>query len=531
MSEGRIGVFICAWGSGKEPRLDMEGLLAFAKGMEGVEIAQLVDRVCSRSGQKEMVSAIRGSGIDRFVVAACSGLTKAKLYRSIASDSGLHPLAYEVANIREQAAYVHDLPGSQLKAETLVRMAVDKMRLWVAPPFETEMPVSTNVVVVGGGQMALSVARELASMGHPVDLVLSHGTLRALPSYVFRTASEREKAIGHSMEAGQAIRMHFDARVLEVQGGPGEFTLVLDISGDILALRCGAIVLAPEPGVELKDQKGAPAPDPEELASRGLKRIAIMPSGSSSGVGCSCITPRGTLYALASLARVPDAEISLFGREIRALGEIEDLQKLAQAKGVRFNRIESEPKVDGSDPSTIRWKDPLAGEMACTADLVLVDSVLTPEAQAMSRAFDLPVDERGELLRIESRLRPGETVRRGIFATRYRLGNMIFDDIAIESAAVAASASELLSFGTMEVGGVVAEVDQEKCSACLSCVRLCPYSAPAIGSEGKAEIRIELCQGCGSCVGLCPGRAIDLYCFSGSQLAAQSKAALRRGIR
>jgi heterodisulfide reductase subunit A-like polyferredoxin len=39
---------------------------------------------------------------------------------------------------------------------------------------------------------------------------------------------------------------------------------------------------------------------------------------------------------------------------------------------------------------------------------------------------------------------------------------------------------------------------------------------------------VEICQGCGSCVALCPSRAIDIYCFSDSQMIAQSKAALGR---
>ena len=123
-------------------------------------------------------------------------------------------------------------------------------------------------------------------------------------------------------------------------------------------------------------------------------------------------------------------------------------------------------------------------------------------------------------------MRPGETVRKGVFAARFRVGNMLYEDMALEAGSVAARALEMLSMGTLEVGGAVAEVDQEKCSACLGCLRVCPYSAPMIGQAGKAEVRMELCQGCGACVALCPSRAIDIYCFSDSQIVAQSRAAL-----
>jgi len=530
MSGDQIGVFVCSWGSGKDAKLDMDGLRIFAGSIEGISLSKRVDRICSGSGQREMISAIKESGIDRFVAVACSGRTKTRLYRSIATSSGLHPLAFEVANVREQAAYVHDAPEAQRKAEILIKMAVEKIRLWTAPPFEEEMPVSGNVAVVGGGLMATSVARELIAQGMTVDLIVSGEASKDLPPYIFRNEGEKERSVLGMSEASrdQRLRSHH-TNVLEVQGVPGDFGLIMDVDGEIVPARCGAIVLAPEPRMELSRLDGSPAPSAQDLSAQGLRRIVILPSGPSSGLGCSCMTPRGMLYALSLVNAIPGAEVYLLGREVRALGEMEGLQRSAQEKGVKFFRIDSEPLVEGPGPFTITWKDPLVGAMSLRADLVLFDAVLTPEVQAMSKVFDVPIDDKGELLCIDPRLRPGETVRKGVFAARYRVGNMLYEDMAIEAGSVAARVLEMLSLGTMEIGGAVAEVDQDKCSACLSCLRICPYSAPIIGQAGKAEVRMELCQGCGSCVALCPSRAIDIYCFSDSQLIAQSRAALGRG--
>jgi len=58
--------------------------------------------------------------------------------------------------------------------------------------------------------------------------------------------------------------------------------------------------------------------------------------------------------------------------------------------------------------------------------------------------------------------------------------------------------------------GLVAEVDPEKCVACLTCVRLCPFGAPHIDEIGHAKIEPELCRACGLCVLECPARAISL---------------------
>jgi len=530
VSDDQIGVFVCSWGSGRDPKLDMGRLREYAGGIEGVVLAKTIDRICSKRGQREMTAAIKGSGIDRFVAVACSARTKKQLYRSIAEASGLHPLAFEVAAVREQAAYVHEAAEAQRKAERLVRMAVEKVRLWTPPPYEEEMPVSKNVAVFGDGMLAISLTKELMAQGLTTHLVISGESFRSPPSYIFKNEAERDRAVAETASVLKDPRLSILKRtkLVDFQGPPGDFGLILNVDGEMTPLKCGAVVLAPEPRNELRAVDGSPAPSPQELRERGIKRIAILPSGTSSGVGCSCITPRGMLYALALIESIPGAEVSLLGREVRALGALEDVQRSAQQSGVKFYRIESEPSVQGRAPSIVTWNDRLSGETRLEVDLLLLDAVATSDVLDLARAFEVPVDEKGELLSIDSRLRPGETVRKGVLAARYRVGNMLYEDMALEAGAVAARAAEMLSVGTMEMGGAVAEVDQEKCSACLSCIRLCPYSAPTIGREGKAEVRVELCQGCGSCLALCPSRAIDIYCHSDAQLGAQSRVALGR---
>ena len=74
----------------------------------------------------------------------------------------------------------------------------------------------------------------------------------------------------------------------------------------------------------------------------------------------------------------------------------------------------------------------------------------------------------------------------------------------------------------------MAEVDPEKCSACLTCVRTCPFTAPFIGADNKAEVEEGRCQGCGVCVAICPSKAIQFRSCSDLQVEAQT-AVLARG--
>jgi len=58
-------------------------------------------------------------------------------------------------------------------------------------------------------------------------------------------------------------------------------------------------------------------------------------------------------------------------------------------------------------------------------------------------------------------------------------------------------------------GGAV--VDPDKCMACLTCMRICPYGAPVVTSV--SEIRPEYCQACGLCAPECPGEAISMVSY------------------
>ncbi len=53
-----------------------------------------------------------------------------------------------------------------------------------------------------------------------------------------------------------------------------------------------------------------------------------------------------------------------------------------------------------------------------------------------------------------------------------------------------------------------AQQDEELCVHCLTCVRICPYDVPVVNAEGKVEVRNEQCQACGLCLSFCPVYAI-----------------------
>lgn len=59
--------------------------------------------------------------------------------------------------------------------------------------------------------------------------------------------------------------------------------------------------------------------------------------------------------------------------------------------------------------------------------------------------------------------------------------------------------------------GMGAEIVEEgRCAACLTCVRVCPYGVPYVDEQGRVVIPASDCVACGVCVSECPAKVILL---------------------
>jgi ferredoxin len=72
--------------------------------------------------------------------------------------------------------------------------------------------------------------------------------------------------------------------------------------------------------------------------------------------------------------------------------------------------------------------------------------------------------------------------------------------------------------------GAGAEVLVDKCAACLTCLRVCPFGIPKV--TDVARIESTLCQSCGICIAECPANAIVSRSDKPAQLTAKVSAAL-----
>ncbi len=167
----RIGVYVCHCGSNIAGVIDVEALAKFAEGLPHVVLARNYKYMCSDPGQELVKQDIVEFGLNRIVVAACSPNLHEPTFRRAAEDAGLNRFLVQMANIREQVAWVtEDVQLAMDKAKAHVAAAV--RRVARHEPLQRQfVRITPRAMVVGGGIAGIQAALTLADAGREVILV------------------------------------------------------------------------------------------------------------------------------------------------------------------------------------------------------------------------------------------------------------------------------------------------------------------------------------------------------------------------
>lgn len=167
----RVGVYVCHCGSNIAGVVDVVDVARWAAGLPNVVVSREYKFMCSSLGQELIQKDIHELGVNRVVVASCSPQLHEPTFRSACERAGLNPYLFEMANIREQDAWVTaDKVEATKKAKALTAAAVS--RVAHQEPLEALfVPIDSNVLVVGGGIAGIQAALEIADGGSHVYLV------------------------------------------------------------------------------------------------------------------------------------------------------------------------------------------------------------------------------------------------------------------------------------------------------------------------------------------------------------------------
>ncbi len=104
----KIGVYICHCGGNISDTVDVEKVKEAIAKLDGVEIAETDEYVCSSPGQDMIKNGIKDHNLNRIIVASCSPRMHLETFKRTVSEAGLNRYLFEMVNIREQDSWVHD---------------------------------------------------------------------------------------------------------------------------------------------------------------------------------------------------------------------------------------------------------------------------------------------------------------------------------------------------------------------------------------------------------------------------------------
>ena len=517
--KSRIQVVICRLCASGGGVLDVDALLRVASDAPNVGSAVIVDRLCDKPTVAGLVEQAKEKELDRVLLLPCPKSDISQfVFQAYVKKAKINEFLIDSIDLNNEVVLPHrgDVQAAQAKAEGRLLASITRMAMLRPLEVKTDEMRTKNVVIIGAGVSGLEAAEQAARRGlHTVMLEKTGKSIKA-PGVVMPSS-----------------------RVVSMKGEAGNYLLTIEAGKKRESLECAAIIVAT--GGDWSDAKGPLADKCKDAKPLYRLRQDVDEGRIPGGTVVIVDTPdpkeaktKAQDYAwdealdcaIDVKKRSPSTEVYLLFQEMRASGLKEMAYREAADLGVRFVRYDKRnpPRLGAKGENRVEVTDVAQGEaIALSFDVLAYASIAAnPDNAALADALRIPLSPDGGVRRGSIQRGPVATPRPGIFVCGSAMFPKSDSAARAEGRAAGIMAAQYASAGKTEYGGSVAEVDQEKCSACLTCVRTCPYEAPFIGTAGKAEIRLQMCQGCGMCVGICPSKAIDLHHFTDDQIAAET---------
>jgi heterodisulfide reductase subunit A-like polyferredoxin len=556
--EPRIGAFICSCGTNIAGTVDVKEVVEFAKSLPGVIHAENTIYTCSADSLKLIQERVRDLNLNRVVVASCTPRTHEPLFRDTIREVGLNPFLFEMANIRDQCSWVHMNFKEEAteKAKNLVRMAIACSKN-LEPLHQVPRSLIHNCLIVGGGLAGMVSALSMAEQGYPVYLIEREKELGGRLRQIYSSGNGGDpqaylRELIEKVENHPRIEVLKGYQIVEHEGAVGNFkTKIAQVEGSMQRVLDHGATIISTGGKEYRGRAYLLNEDPRVITQEELeKRISFADpslSKAKSIVMIQCVGPwdedsSKSFYcsriccnvavknAIGIKERYPMTSVTILYKDMRTYGFKEAFYTQAREKGVLFIRFDDKkkPSVSLSNGElSVHIEDPMLHlPLSLHPDLLVLSEAVVPNegSKELANLFKFPLTLDGFFLEAHVKLRPVDFATDGLYLCGMAHYPKSINETISQAEAASARAATILSQEVLQVGGVVAVVEGERCAACLTCVRVCPYSVPVINAKGEAEIDLAKCKGCGSCVAECPARAIELMHFKDSQLWAKSQA-------
>jgi heterodisulfide reductase subunit A len=232
----------------------------------------------------------------------------------------------------------------------------------------------------------------------------------------------------------------------------------------------------------------------------------------------------------------PDMEVKVFYIDIRAFGKgFEDLFQRSKGKGVKYIRglpgdVQENP---GSHNLNLFVENTATDHLERHhVEMVVLSQGLVPseDMNKIQEMLALQKTSDGFYLEAHPKLQPVDSASAGIFFAGTAESPKDIKDSVTQASAAAARAARLMSPGKITVEAITSRVNEDKCTSCGLCARVCPYNAITVDKVNKrpAVVIEAACAGCGTCAAECPFDAIEMNHFSDTQILSQVHAILEK---
>ncbi|MBN1627955.1 MAG: FAD-dependent oxidoreductase [Deltaproteobacteria bacterium] len=222
--------------------------------------------------------------------------------------------------------------------------------------------------------------------------------------------------------------------------------------------------------------------------------------------------------------------------DMRSFGESceEFYNRVASEDGVKFIRGKATSVTDKAINEEEQGKlivsveDSLIPKMLrVPVDMVILLVAMQPrdDSDDIARIFLLNKRADGFFMEQHIKLGPVSTMTEGVFLAGCCEGPKDVPDSVAHAKAAASEVLSRLALGKTEIEPTIAIVDEDICSGCGLCVKICAYGAPSIiEPQHRSHVNEALCKGCGACAATCPSGAISHKHFNFKELLSEVEA-------
>jgi len=562
----KIGVYVCECGNNIADNVDIDRIIKTISPMRNVEVIEKYRLLCSEDGKEFLRQSIRDHELTHLVVAACSPKQHEHTFMSVCVTAGLNPYLFQMANIREQCAWVTpDKEEATDKAIRQITAAIARVAYQEALD-KRDMDVSPDVLVIGGGIAGIRATQVLASPDRRVYLVEKSSSLGGKVKGFDKLFTKMESGSAlienelRSMQGDENVEVFTDSEVDQILGFFGNFEIkvVNKARNEERDFNVGAVVLAT--GFDLMDINGLPQYGYDKLddvyTSLEFEEMNVpggptggkillkngKPPGSVAIIHCVGREEKGycskvcCMYSL-KFARMlkdklPEVKVSQLYSDLCVPGKTyQKFYEETKSLGVEFVRAEKTSVSQNGKGITVKYESKRGPKGDLAADMVILVPAmeLADDTNRFAEMLGIPVDNEGFLTQEHQKLAPVASSVEGVFVIGCAQGpKNILESIVQSEAAAGKILSTLVPGRKLELEVKTSEISETFCTGCKTCISVCPYSAISFDDSRKiAVVNEALCHGCGVCAAACPSGAARVKNFAFKQIYQEVEALLK----